>query len=136
MSAMRRTVAAGSLAAAVVLFLPSCDAGCKETVTDADDAAVVDISDVGSSGILQARLTAKDKPVADRGVDFRVRLRTGRYRFVGEASTDANGLARFDLKQSPPDLAEGVLGDSYRATFAGDGRYCSSRDDADLATAE
>jgi hypothetical protein len=135
MSGMRRTVAVG-LAAAVALLLPSCEDGCRETVTDADDAAVVDISDVGSSGILQARLTAKDKPLADRGIDFRVRLRTGRYRFVGEASTDANGLARLDLKQSPLDLAEGVLGDSYRATFAGDGRYCSSRDDADLATAD
>ena len=120
--------------ACVALLLPSCRTNCEETVTRAEDAAIVDVADVGGSGVLQARLTASGEPLTNRGIEFRVRLRSGEYRFVGEATTDGDGVARLDLKQSPLDLGEAALGDSYRALFASFGRYCSSRDEADLVT--
>ncbi len=114
------------------LLLPACEGrGCRDTDMEARDAALVDAGNATSSAVLEARLTAKGQPVAGRTVVFTVRAEGGD-EFAGSTDTDSDGVARLDLKEDLVELAEDATSDSYRAAFHGDGKYCSSRDEADL----
>ena len=114
------------------LFLPACEGRCQDTDVDAYDAALVDTGQAGSSAVLEARLTAGGKVLAGRTVVFLVRTDGGSMEFAGSVATDSNGVAQLDLKDDLVELAEDATGDSFRAVFHGDGRYCASRDEADL----
>ncbi|MDQ3914793.1 MAG: Ig-like domain-containing protein [Actinomycetota bacterium] len=119
--------------ACATLLLPACEGrGCRETEMDALDAALVDAGDATSSAVLEARLTSAPGPVRGRTVVFSVRTGSGDYEFAGSSDTDGNGVARFDLKDDLTELVESADAEAYRAAFHGDGRYCSSRDVADL----
>ena len=114
------------------LLLPACEGrGCRDTDMEARDAALVDAGNATSSAVLEARLTAKGQPVAGRTVVFTVRAEGGD-EFAGSTDTDSDGVARLDLKEDLVELAEDATSDSYRASFHGDGKFCSSRDEADL----
>lgn len=119
--------------ACAALLLPACEGrGCRETEMDARDAALVHTGDVPSSGVLEARLTARGAAVRDRTVLFHVRTKSGGSHFAGSAETDGSGVARVDLKGDVLELADSATADSFRAVFHGDARYCSSRDEADF----
>lgn len=118
--------------ACTTLLLPGCEGrGCRETVSDARDAAVADAAAPTSSGVLEARLTSRGRPVAGRTVVFHVRA-DGRSELAGYADTDSDGVARLDLKDDPVELVQDATAHSYRAAFQGDAEYCSSRDSANL----
>lgn len=118
--------------ACAALLLPACEAPrCRPTDMDASDATVVDAGAVTSSSVLEARLTARGKGLAGKSVLFHVRV-DGRFRFVGSADTGSDGTARVDLKEDALELTDAAAADSYRAVFDGDGKFCSSRDEADL----
>lgn len=119
------------------LLLPACEGvDCRETETDAHDAALADTGDAGSSAVLEARLTSGSRPVAGRSVEFYVRDGNEPLEFAGSAVTDSDGFARLDLKEDPVELAQDAAADSFRAAFHGDARFCSSRGEApiDLVT--
>ncbi|HEX2296312.1 MAG TPA: hypothetical protein VHN37_13515 [Actinomycetota bacterium] len=115
------------------LLLPSCDTpGCRETDTDARDAAVANARDVGSSGVLEARLTAGKRALRGKEIFFEVTQDGGDPAFVGSATTDASGTARLDLKDRPLDAADAADSDGFQANFHGDVMYCSSAGAAKL----
>ena len=117
----------------VALSLPACEMSeCIPTKTDARDAAFVDAGDVASSGVLEARLTAKGKALPGKTILFHLRRKVGGEEFAGSAETGSDGVARVDLKEDLVDFADDAAGDSYRAVFDGDNRYCGSRDEAEF----
>ena len=114
------------------LLLPACEGrNCRDTEMQARDAALVDAGDATSSAVLEARLTADGRPVEVRTVVFHVRL-DGGDEFAGYADTNTDGVARLDLKEDLAELAQDATAESYRAAFHGDGKYCSSRDEANF----
>lgn len=115
------------------LLLPACEMrDCVPTKTDARDAAIVDAGDVPSSGVLEARLTSRGKPLAGKTILFHLRRRVGGMEFAGSVETGSDGVARVDLKEDLVDFADDAVAESYKAQFDGDSRYCSSRDEANL----
>lgn len=115
------------------LLLPACeDRDCRPTKTAASDAALVDAGDVGSSAVLEARLTSRGEPVSGRTMEFHLRRQVGGMEYAGSAETGADGVARLDLKEDLVELADDAAADSFRALFQGDGRYCASRGEADF----
>lgn len=129
--ASRSIPASMAALACTALLMPACRDGCKKTVMVARDAAVVDAGDASSSAVLEARLTAKGTPLADRKVEFHVEA-DGGHELVGYATTDSDGFARLDLKDYPAELVEGAGRDSYGAVFRGRGKHCGSYDEARL----
>ncbi len=124
---MRITGLVGALATTAAV-LTACEATpCKPTSTAARDAAVADIKSPLKSAVLEAWLTSGGKAVGSRLVEFRVDDSGG---VIGEATTNAAGVARLDLKRRPTTLVDPVRGGSYRAVFEGDVEYCSSLDAA------
>ena len=122
-----------ALAACASVLMPACEVrDCRPTRTDALDAAIVDAGDVGSSGVLEARLTSRGKPLAGKTMLFHLRRRVGGMEFAGSVETGSDGIARIDLKDDLVDFADDAAAESFRAVFDGDGRYCSSRDEAEL----
>ena len=124
-----RTVVA--LLACVSFLMPACRKGCTETTMDARDAALVDAGSVTSSAVLEARLTSEGDPLEGRKVEFHVETELGD-ELAGYARTDADGVARLDLKQDLAELVEDATSDRYGAGFRGRGKYCGSLDEADL----
>lgn len=115
------------------LLLPACEPrDCRPTRTDARDAALVDAGDVPSSGVLEARLTSRGEPLAGKTILFHLRRRAGGTEFAGSVETGSDGIARVDLKDDLVDFADDAAAESYQAVFDGDGRYCGSRDEAEL----
>lgn len=117
--------------ACATLLLPGCESACRETEMDARDAALVDAGDASSSAVLEARLTSGDRAVRGRTVVFYV-VDGNRRELAGSSVTGDDGTARLDLKDRPLELAGNATAESFRAVFDGDGRYCSSRDAAEL----
>lgn len=118
--------------ACATLLLPACEGGCRETETEARDAAIANAGDVGSSGVLEARLFAGKRALSGKEIVFEVTQDGGDHAFVGSAMTDATGTARLDLKDRLLDVPDAATSDGYEARFHGDGKYCSSRDAARL----
>ena len=115
------------------LLLPACEyRDCRPTNTDARDAAIVDAGDVPSSGVLEARLTSRGKPLPGKTILFHLRRKVGGMEFAGSVRTGADGVARVDLKDDLVDFADDAVAESFQAVFDGDGRYCGSRDEAEL----
>jgi hypothetical protein len=110
-----------------------CDsADCTPTTTEATRADKLDLTAASRSAVLEARLTADDKPLAGKTLRFAV-LADGAEVFFETAATGADGKARIDLKQVRLDALQAIVrGDQFRATFGGDSTYCSSADDADF----
>lgn len=132
MTPTRSSRSAIATLACTTLLLPGCEGrGCRETATDAHDAALADAGSPTSSAVLEARLTSKGRPVTGRTVVFHVRGNGGS-ELAGYADTDSDGVARLDLKDDPVELVQDATADSYGAAFEGDAKYCSSRDSADL----
>jgi hypothetical protein len=115
------------------LLLPACDAaGCRETETEARDAAIANARDVGSSSVLEARLFAGRRALSGKEIVFEVTQDGGDPAYAGSAMTDGTGTARLDLKDSPLDVPDAATSDGYEAQFHGDAKYCSSSDSARL----
>lgn len=121
-----------ALAAIVLAALPGCTdaAGCTPTTTTAEPADKVDVRALGRSSVLSAELLADGAPVSGKKVVFEARDE-GATVYEGEARTDRNGVARFDLKRvDQAALVALARADAYQATFDGDQTYCSSSDEA------
>ena len=122
------------LAAALALpALSACyvDASdCTPTTTQATPADKVNVGTLGRSAVLRARLTTGSGPVAGRQLTFEV-LDDDASVYTADATTEADGTARIDLKRADPGaLLAIVRGDAFRASFDGDGTYCGSSDRA------
>jgi hypothetical protein len=99
---------------------------CKPTTTDARDASSVDLSRVGNSSVLTARLTSDGSPVVGRGLIFRLHSKDNS-RDVGTVVTGGDGAAQVDLKNQARDMvAAMVAAKSWEAIWTGDSDYCSS----------
>lgn len=134
----------------VAFFVSGCGGSpsrCRPTVTRARDAAVVDTTDVHHSSVLEARLTAKGRPVSGRTITFSIH-RHNLYavdywelfydeHVAGRAITDGNGVAKLDLKKESLDAyLHDVFAERYSAVFGGDGTYCNSSDEAKFSLAK
>ena len=121
-----------ALASLALLALPGCTevASCAPTTMAAEPADKVDLRALGRSSVLSAELLADGVPVAGKKVVFEAR-HEGATVYEGEARTDRNGVARFDLKRvDQAALVALARADAYQATFDGDASYCSSSDEA------
>lgn len=114
------------------LVLTSCEQSCTPTTTVAQDASVVVAPDAVRSGVFQATLTSAEKPLPDKSLTFSVKESLLGSPQLGNGTTNDQGAARLDLKGRPLRFAKTVNSDSYTASFAGDGTYCSSSDEAAL----
>lgn len=120
----------------ITLSLPACEmSDCVPTKTDASDAALVDAGDVANSAVLEARLTTDGKALPGKTMLFHVERRVGPDEFVGSVETGPDGIARVDLKEDLVDFADETVAESFRAVFDGDGKYCGSRDEAEVEVA-
>ena len=120
-------LAAGTVAATLVA---GCDTTCIPTVTSAEDARKVDLVTPKSSAVLRATLTAEGSPLTGRAMRFDVQ-EDGNNVHSGDAATARTGTAAYDLKRVDAQaLVALVRGNGFQASFAGDGTYCASSDDA------
>ncbi|HVF74433.1 MAG TPA: hypothetical protein VM938_05245 [Acidimicrobiales bacterium] len=111
-------------------MLVACEDGadCATTSMEATAAEKVSLS---AAAMLHARLTASGVGVPGQDVEFVV-LDDGAEVYRGEATTDAEGHARHDLKTTlDPNAATSIArGDQWQADFDGDIAFCSSSDEA------
>lgn len=113
--------------------LPGCyatPASCTPTTMAAKPADKVNLRAAGSSAVVEARLTADGAGLDAERISFEV-LDDGASVHETSATTGANGTARTDLKRADPQaLVALARADEFRASFAGDGTYCASSDEA------
>ena len=111
-------------------MLVACEDGadCATTTMEATAAEKVNLS---AGAVLQARLTASGVGVPGQDIEFVVKD-DGADVYRGEATTDAEGRARHDLKTTlDPNAATNIArGDQWEAVFDGDIAFCSSADEA------
>jgi len=99
---------------------------CKPTTTDARDASSVDLTEVGNSSVLTARLTSAGSAVVGEGLIFRLHSRDSS-RDVGTVATGGDGVAQVNLRNQPRDMvAAMVSARSWEAIWTGDATYCAS----------
>ena len=131
MTSLRLPAALLVLAAATACTEPT---DCTPTRVVAEDATKVDLRAVTRSATIEARLTAANEPLAGRRLSFEV-LDDGASIHEANAATGADGTARVDLKRADPaTLVALARADEFRASFAGDARYCSASDDGAFGT--
>lgn len=111
-----------------------CESSCEPTTTDAETADKVDLTAVGRSSTLGAKLTVSATGQLLSGKTLRFAVFDDDAEVYAEnGSTGSDGVARIDLKRVELPALQGLArGDEFRAAFAGDSTYCSSSDDADF----
>lgn len=104
-------------------------ADCATTTTM--EATAAEKGSLSAAATLQARLTAAGAGVPGQDVELVV-LDDDAAVYRGEATTDAEGHARHDLKTTlDPNAAPSIArGDQWQAVFDGDAASCSSADEA------
>ena len=120
-----------------VAVLPGCyveSADCTPSTTTAKPADKVDVRAATSSAVVEARLTADGAPLSGRRLTFEI-LDDGATVYETTATTGSTGTARADLKRADAQaLVALARADQFRASFGGDGTYCSSSDEAQFRT--
>lgn len=126
----------GLLAVAVVSMGMSgdCESSCIPTTTTATVADKVDLTAVGQSSTLTAKLTVTETGEALSGKTLKFSVYDdGEQVYREEGSTVSGGVLTIDLKKLDiPSLRGIARGDQWQAAFEGDSTYCSSSDDKDF----
>lgn len=129
---MRRLIPLVALLAATACTVDATN--CAPTAMHAKDADKVNLDAPLGSAVVTAILSAEGEPLSGFDVDFSI-LDDDRTVHRGTATTGENGTANLDLKRTNTDVLIALArADSFRASFAGDAKYCRSSDDAAFHT--